>query len=422
LKPKGLAEWLAHLESLHPQGIALGLERVAKVAARLGLAPRFPVITVGGTNGKGSTCAYLDAILSAQGLLTGCYTSPHLVRYNERVRIGGRDAGDAQLIEAFVAVEAARGGVPLTYFEFGTLAALWNFREAGVAAAILEVGLGGRLDAVNAFDPDCAVVASIDLDHQEWLGDSREAIGFEKAGIFRSGRPAVCSDPRPPESLLAHAGSIGADLRLFGRDFRAVRGEGGWRFESDRGAMDGLPLPPLRGMHQLANAAGAVAALESLFDRLQIGESAIRTGLSHVQLAGRFQVLPGWPRVILDVAHNPAAARALSENLEGLESPGRLIAVFGMLADKDVEGVLDVMAARVDLWLAGEIEAGRRMPIDRMRRLLEQRGLPNRCFPSLRDAWSFACKEAGEVDTILVFGSFYTVGAVMKAMAEMRGA
>jgi dihydrofolate synthase / folylpolyglutamate synthase len=360
--------------------------------------------------------------LTAQGLLTGCYTSPHLVQYNERVRIGGREAGDAQLIEAFGAVEAARGDVPLTYFEFGTLAALWNFREAGVAAAILEVGLGGRLDAVNAFDPDCAIVASIDLDHQEWLGDSREAIGFEKAGIFRSGRPAVCSDPRPPESLLEHAGSIGANLKLFGRDFRVVRGGRGWRFEGDRWATDDIPLPPLSGTHQLANAAGAVAALESIPDRLQIGETAIRTGLSQVQLAGRFQVLPGRPRVILDVAHNPAAARALSENLSGLERQGRLIAVFGMLADKDVEGVLDAMAAHVDLWVAGEIEAGRRMPIDRMRRVLERRGLANRCFSTLRDAWSFACKEAVEVDTILAFGSFYTVGAVMKAMAEMRNA
>src|SRR5574340_1779479 len=239
----GLATWLARLEQLHPSAIELGLDRVRRVRDALGLAPSFPLILVGGTNGKGSTCAYLEAMLGAAGYKTGLYTSPHLLRYNERVRVAGVEASDADLVQAFERVDAARGDTSLTYFEFGTLGAMAQFIEAGVDVAILEVGLGGRLDAVNVFDADAAIVTSVDLDHLDYLGDTREKIGFEKAGIFRAGRPAICADPRPPASLLEHARNIGADLRRVGRDFAAEREDGQWTYRGTEVRWPALPLP-----------------------------------------------------------------------------------------------------------------------------------------------------------------------------------
>jgi dihydrofolate synthase/folylpolyglutamate synthase len=265
--PDSLAGWLSYLESLHPKTIELGLERVAAVKAKLGLAPAFPLVTVGGTNGKGSTCAFLEAILSAAGYRVGLYTSPHLLRYNERVRVAGRDADDAALCRSFAAVEAARGGTALTYFEFGTLAAMWYFMEQGVDAAVLEVGLGGRLDAVNAFDSDCAVVTGVAIDHTDYLGDNREAIGFEKAGIYRAKRPAICADPAPPASLLRHAEEIGAELWRIGHEFSFRDAGETWRYASPAGSRSGLPRPALAGGFQLNNAAAALAACCALCRR-----------------------------------------------------------------------------------------------------------------------------------------------------------
>ena len=321
-QPTSLAGWLAHLEARNVSAIVLGLERVRAVATRLALNPGFPLITVGGTNGKGSVCVYLETILEAAGYRVGCYTSPHLLRYNERVRLAGKEAGDADLCRAFTAVESARGDTPLTYFEQGTLAALWLFQEAGVDVAILEVGLGGRLDAVNVWDADCAVVASVDLDHQAFLGDTREQIGFEKAGIYRGGRPAICCDAYPPASLLDHAASIGADLVRLGTDIRVDMAEGGWTCRVREAAFPALPRPAMPGAHQFGNAACAIAALHALRERLPVPQQAIRAGIAAARLPGRFQVVGRAPLRILDVAHNPHAARALAANLADLHPQG----------------------------------------------------------------------------------------------------
>ncbi|MGA9162956.1 MAG: bifunctional tetrahydrofolate synthase/dihydrofolate synthase, partial [Thiobacillus sp.] len=310
-----LADWLARLEQLHPNVIDLGLERVCRVRDAMGLAPTFPLIIVGGTNGKGSTCAYLEAILGAAGYRTGLYTSPHLLRYNERVRIDGKEARDAELVAAFEKIDAARGETSLTYFEFGTLGAMAQFIDAGVDVAILEVGLGGRLDAVNVFDPTAAIVTSVDLDHMDYLGDSREQIGFEKAGIYRAGRPAICADPAPPASLIGHARHIGAALRCVGQDFSARREDDHWTFFGADVTWQALPLPAMPGAYQLRNAAGALAVLESLQAYLPVSEAAIRAGLARAQVPGRFQRIAHAPEVILDVAHNPEAARALAATL-----------------------------------------------------------------------------------------------------------
>ena len=322
-----LADWLQYVERQHPQPIALGLERVARVLAHLGARIECPLITVGGTNGKGSTCAMLEAILQAGGFRTGLYTSPHLVRYNERVRIDGREAEDAALCEAFAAVEAARADVPLTYLEFGTLAAIWLFAQARLEALVLEVGLGGRLDAVNVLDADCAVLTSIGIDHIDYLGATRELIGLEKAGIFRRGRVAVVADPAPPQPVLEAAQAGGVRLLLIERDFGYAREDGQWRYWGPAGSRAGLAHPALRGGLQLRNAAAAMCALDCLRERLPVGMQHIRQGLAQVSLAGRFQVLPGRPQVILDVAHNPQAAQGLAQDLAGSGFAPEMIAV-----------------------------------------------------------------------------------------------
>src|SRR5690348_1007123 len=314
-RPATLADWLAYLETLHPKAIALGLDRVQDVYARLAIAPERSVITVGGTNGKGSTATFVERMLAAGGYRAGLYTSPHLLAYNERVRIGGALAGDDELCAAFAAVEAVRRDTPLTYFEFGTLAALWLFARERLDAWVLEVGLGGRLDAVNIVDPDVAVITTVAIDHTDYLGPTREDIGREKAGIFRRGRPAICADPDPPASLVAHAGELGAPLLAIGADFGYAREGAQWRYFGPGGARYGLPHPALRGDYQLANAAAALTALDALRDRLPVPMSAVRQALVGIELPGRFQVLPGRPVTVLDVAHNPQAARAFSDNV-----------------------------------------------------------------------------------------------------------
>ncbi|MGH8676850.1 MAG: bifunctional tetrahydrofolate synthase/dihydrofolate synthase, partial [Burkholderiales bacterium] len=314
--PRSLNEWLTRLEQLHPRAIEMGLDRVSQVREAAQISPRFPIITVGGTNGKGSSCAFLEAILSRAGYKVGLYTSPHLLRYNERVRIAGDEASDADLIDAFERIDAARGDTPLTYFEFGTLAALELLIRHQVDVAILEVGLGGRLDAVNVFDADCAVVVSIGIDHVEYLGDTREKIGFEKAGIFRPRRAAVCADQDPPQSLVDFSKELGADLRLIDRDFGYRAEAAQWHYWSAAGKRFGLPYPALRGRYQLQNAAASLAALEALHERIPVDMGAVRRGLVEVQLPGRFQVVAGRPQLILDVGHNPDAACALSQTLK----------------------------------------------------------------------------------------------------------
>jgi len=410
-----LADWLAYICAQHPARIALGLERVREVLARMQVAPPAFSVTVGGTNGKGSTAAYLETILRTAGYRTGLYTSPHLLRYNERVRVGGEEAADALLARSFARVEAARGPTPLTYFEFATLAALAVFAEAGVEIAVLEVGLGGRLDAVNVVDADCAIVSTVDLDHQAWLGDTREAIALEKAHIFRAGRPALFGDTDPPASLVAHARAIGAPLQVLGRDFRAVARERQWDFEGRRGARRALPMPALRGSWQLANAATALAALDEIAARFPVSLGEVKRGLTAVRLAGRLQVLPGRPTVVLDVAHNPHAARALARGLGEMAFHARTIAVFAMLADKDIGGVIDALAARVDRWHVATVAEERAASAAQVAQVLAARGLAGRTrtFATVAAAHAAALREAEPGDRILVFGSFHTVAEVL---------
>lgn len=356
-----LPQWLAYLESLHHTEIDLGLDRVRRVADALKLDYPYTVITVGGTNGKGSVCAMLEAIILAGGYKVGTYTSPHLVHYNERIRINGEFATDAQIVDQFRRIEAARGEISLSYFEFSTLAALLLFREQGVEVGILEVGLGGRLDAVNIVDADCAIITSVDIDHSSYLGTTREQIGFEKAHIFRSGRPAICADPQPPESLLEHARAIGADLWLFGRDFNYSGDRLQWAYGGREQRRSALAYPALRGANQLLNASAALAALEALRTDVVVPQQAVRLGLSHAALPGRFQIVPGQPAVILDVAHNPHAAAALGQNLAHMPCAGKTYAVLGMFRDKDVDGVLSKMVAHVDHWLCAGLQGSRGM-------------------------------------------------------------
>ena len=415
-----LADWLARLEQLHPSSIELGLDRVSRVKTALGLAPAFPLILVGGTNGKGSTCAYLEAMLGAAGYKTGLYTSPHLLRYNERVRVAGKDTSDAELVAAFERIDAARAETSLTYFEFGTLGAMLQFIAAGVDVAILEVGLGGRLDAVNAFDADAAIVTSVDLDHMDYLGDTREQIGFEKAGIYRAARPAICADLNPPASLLDHARRIGADLRCIGQDFFAQRDGNHWTYRSPHATRLNLPLPAMAGDYQLRNAAGALAALDALQARLPVSEAAIHAGLVAAQVPGRFQRIARAPEVILDVAHNPEAARALAATLREQPVAGRTLAVVGMLADKDAAGVFAALSGEIDAWWVCTPDSPRARKADALAAELRPhaKSAPISIEPDVTLALAAARSAAREGDRILAFGSFYTVAAVLDHAAS----
>ncbi|HZN27603.1 MAG TPA: bifunctional tetrahydrofolate synthase/dihydrofolate synthase [Burkholderiales bacterium] len=410
-----LNDWLAYIERVNPRAIEMGLERVAKVQRALALKPAFPIFTVGGTNGKGSACAMLEAILGEGGYRVGCYTSPHLLRYNERVRIGRREASDADLVRALAVVEAARQDTPLTYFEFSTLAAMWLFEQQRIEVAVLEVGLGGRLDAVNAFDTDCALVMSVALDHMDYLGATREEIGREKAGILRPGRPAVCADAEPPQSLLEHAATTGAQLLLIGRDFGYEAAREQWRYWGPRSERHGLPHPALRGDYQLANAAACLAALDALHARVPVSAGDIRTGLVTVENPGRFQVLPGRPVVVLDVAHNPAAAAALSQNLARMPCAGRTYAVFAMLGDKDIRGVVEALKPHIDEWFVSGIEAARGTSATSISEELARAGVREgvSTYGNVAAAYTQACDMAAQNDRIVVFGSFHTVAAVM---------
>jgi dihydrofolate synthase/folylpolyglutamate synthase len=425
---RNLAEWLDYIERIHPKSIQLGLERVAKVRGVLGRPSSAVLFTVAGTNGKGSTCAMLEAILLAAGYRVGLYTSPHLLRYNERVRLDGVPSSDARLCAAFETVERARGEITLTYFEFGTLAAWEIFAAEALDAVILEVGLGGRLDAVNTFDADCALLTSVDLDHMDYLGDTRERIGYEKAGIFRGNRPAIVSDPDPPRSVLDHAGALGVDLWLIGRDFGYRKQGQQWMYWGRGVRRGGLAPPALRGERQLANASAALAALDALRARLPVGMQDIRNGFAHVELPARFQVLPGRPTVVLDVAHNPQAAGVLAENLGGMGFYPETYAVFGMLRDKDIDGVCRALKDRISAWFVADLSlprgAGARLLADALARTGAAGDVL--CFRNPLEAYGAARKRANENDRIVVFGSFHTVADVMQwieaARTEIRGA
>jgi dihydrofolate synthase/folylpolyglutamate synthase len=381
--------------------------------------PKLPVvITVGGTNGKGSTCAMLERILIESGYRVGVYSSPHLERYNERVRVQGEDASDEVLVRSFEQVEAARDGTQLTYFEFGTLGAFAIFAASKLDAVILEVGLGGRLDTVNLLDADVAIVVSVDLDHQAYLGDTREKIGFEKAGIFRAGRPALFGDRDPPASLVEHARQIGAPLQVLGREFGFESTERQWDFIGRKGAKRALPFPALRGGWQLKNASTALAALDEVADRLPVSLGEVKRGLALVHIPGRLQVMPGRPAIVLDVAHNPHAARALADGLLAMGFFEKTTAVFAMMGDKDIGGVIDAMKGRVDRWHATTVPEARAASAARLAEELAQRGhaKTTRTFASVTAALDAARRDSGPNDRIIVFGTFPAVGEALRAL------
>lgn len=428
--PKDLPAWLSYIEGLHPKTIAMGLERVKRMIARLQLHPSFTIITVAGTNGKGSTCAMLAQIYQQAGYQVGSYSSPHLLRYNERVKVNGIEASDADLCKAFAVVDAARNEgevIALTYFEVGTLAAMWHFMQTKLDVVILEIGLGGRLDAVNAFEPHCAIVTSVDLDHQEFLGDTRELIGFEKAGVYRTNTPAICGEVAPPMSLVKHAQQIKADFKCIQQDFGYQLTANAWHFKLHGQTRYTLPKPALIGDYQLSNAACAIAAVESLQSNLAVSETAMAKAMQQVTLAGRFQTVQHQAgqhyQIILDVAHNPHAATALTANLnKHRQTKGKTYAVFAMLADKDIFGVIDAVKHEIDAWYVASIDHVRGATANVLAKHIAQISPQAKvyAFDTVTQAFQQACiaieacKDAHENDKIVVFGSFFTVSAVMQ--------
>ena len=434
--PRTLEDWLAHCERLHTVGIDMGLDRVGEVWRRSGVTLGTPlgeepqdgapvVFTVAGTNGKGSTCAMLEGILLSSGFRAGVYGSPHLVQFEERCRINGALVQADELLPHFEAIEAARGDTPLTYFEFTTLVILRLLASSGLDAVILEVGLGGRLDAVNVIDTDCAIVTSIDLDHMDYLGPDREAIGFEKAGIMRAGRPAIVSDPQAPASLVRHAESIGADLWLFNRDHNYAGDRQQWSWGGRNKRFNGMAYPALRGANQLLNASGALSALEAMRHRLPVSAQAVRTGLATVELPGRFQIIPGQPTLILDVAHNPHAAATLAANLDQMGFFPRTHAVWGAMADKDLAGMVHKLRPLVDAWYCTDLPTDRAASAEQLQQAIEADAAANpgaiapaatlTRHPDPLTALHAALAAADPTDRIVVFGSFFTVGGVLNA-------
>ena len=423
--PHTLQDWLAHCERLHPQNIDMGLTRVREVAQRMGLAFDCPVITVAGTNGKGSTCAMLEAVALQAGYRTGVYTSPHLVHFEERCRIHGDIVGVTELVAAFADVESARcqngQDVSLTYFEFTTLAILRLMSQSRLDVAILEVGLGGRLDATNVIDADCAVITSIDIDHTEYLGPDRESIGREKAGIMRTGRPVVVSDPMVPQSVVDHALEIGADLWRFGKDFNFSGDKQQWGWAGRGRRYAGLAYPALRGANQLINASGALAALEALRERLPVTAQAVRNGMAMVELPGRFQIVPGQPTLVLDVAHNPHSVAALTANLDAMGYFPTTHAVFGAMADKDLATMLAKVGPLVDRWYFTSLPTARAETAAALQQKWNavqmvaggRRDVVSSLHADPLAALDAAVAAADPADRIVVFGSFYTVGGVL---------
>jgi dihydrofolate synthase/folylpolyglutamate synthase len=415
---KTLQEWLDWCEQLHPVAIDMGLDRVKTVAERMALRFDCPVITVAGTNGKGSTCAMLEAVLLQAGYRTGVYTSPHLVHFEERCRLHGESAAAEAFAEAFAAVEAVRGDVSLTYFEFSTLAILHLMARANLDVAILEVGLGGRLDAVNIIDADCAVITSIDLDHMAILGNDRESIGFEKAGIMRAGRPVIVSDPVPPQSVIDHAGAVGADLWLFGRDFNFSGDKQQWAWAGRERRYSGMAYPALRGANQLINASGVLAALDALRQRIPVTAQAVRNGLAMVELPGRFQIVPGQPVLVLDVAHNPHSVAALAANLDAMGFYPTTHAVLGAMADKDLLPMLQKVNPMIDRWYFTDLPLPRAAKAKDLQQAWAAQNQRADASSSVHadpmQALQAAIDVADPADRIVVFGSFYTVGGVLQ--------
>ena len=416
-----LNQWLSYLEQLHSQEIDLGLDRIKQVAKRLDTDWDAVKIVVGGTNGKGSTCAMLESIYLSAGYQVGLYTSPHLIHFNERIRLNGSQASDEQIVEQLDRIEKARGEISLSYFEYTTLAAILLFKESQTQVAIFEVGLGGRLDAVNLIDADCSIITSIAIDHVSYLGDTREQIAWEKAHIYRKGKPAICADPEPPQTLIDYAKEIGADLQLFGRDFNFSGDQVQWTFADRHQRRNALAYPSLRGANQLINAAAALAAIGALKMSVPVPNQSIRQGLLQVDLPGRFQILPGQPTTVLDVAHNPHAAAVLQHNLHVMSYFPYTTAVFAMLNDKDADEVIKTLAKSIDYWYCATLSGGRGLSgqelADKINSLIpkDKDGLPQvEVFDSPRLAYDAAKERSQLEDRIVVFGSFLTVADVLE--------
>jgi len=407
-----LQDWLKWQESLHPLVIDLGLERASRVFHALNpdyIKP--PTITVAGTNGKGSSVAYLESIYTAQGYRVGAYTSPHILKYNERIKIDGKPVSDDEICEAFARIESVRGGTSLSYFEFGTLAALDIFHRAGVDVQLLEVGLGGRLDAVNIVDPDVALITSICIDHIEWLGGTREAIGREKAGIFRADTPAITGDPEPPESLVHSAMEQHALLYCIGKDFGYKKRATGWDWYFADRQMLQLPEPGLKGEHQYRNASSVILAVTQMAGILPVTEASIKQGLENVHLAGRFQLIDGEIPVLLDVGHNPQAVRTLADYVMTVFPGRRIHAVFSMMKDKDIAGVIEIMHPVVYDWFFAPLANPRAATESVMRDIFSQSSVTNVSFgfTDFTEAFFAAKKQSQQGDLLLVFGSFFLV-------------
>ncbi len=421
-EPKTLDQWLVHCEQLHAKTIDLGLERVRIVAERMQIRFDCPVITVAGTNGKGSSCAMLESILRQAGYRTGLYTSPHLVRFEERLQLAGEAVSAVELVGALARVEQARGlgkdEITLTYFEFSTLAILDLMMRSALDVVILEVGLGGRFDAVNIIDADCALITSVDIDHTALLGQSREQIGFEKAGIMRTGKPVVVSDPLPPQSIIDHATEIDANLWRFGVDFNFTGDKQQWAWAGRGRRYAGLAYPALRGANQLLNAAGVLAVLTALRDRLPVTAQALRNGLAFVELPGRFQIVPGQPTLVLDVAHNPHATAALAANLDAMGYFPTTHAVFGAMADKDIARILTAISPLIDRWYFTDLPTPRAASAAQLLALWQAQttraNASAALYPQPLRALEAAIGNADPADRIIVFGSFYTVGGVLQ--------
>ncbi|MBJ6609693.1 MAG: bifunctional tetrahydrofolate synthase/dihydrofolate synthase [Candidatus Thiothrix moscowensis] len=402
-----LDDWLRWQENLFLSAIKLGLERISIVAGRMGLLTLpVPVITVGGTNGKGSTSTMLTCILQEQGYKVGTYTSPHLLRYNERIAINGEPVTDATICAAFAVIDQARDDIDLTYFEFGTLAAVWCFLQANVDVMVLEVGLGGRLDACNLWDADVAIITSIGIDHVDWLGHTREAISYEKAGIMRAGKPVVCGDPEPPAVIAAQAERLGARLLQYGRDFTTY----------------GIPQPALVGDVQRRNAACVVTALQQLQDRLPVSAAAIHAGLASARIAGRMQQVHVAPEVILDVAHNPEAAKELALWLKKNPATGKTCAIFSILADKDVTGVVESVAMHMDEWHLVPLPGYRAISVDALIEKMRETGIrkPVHLHVDFQSAWNYIKFSAEKEDRVVAFGSFLVVSGMLEILSPQR--
>ncbi len=418
-KPTTAKQWLAYIEAQHPKAIAMGLDRVNIVAQNLQLKPAFPIVTVAGTNGKGSTCALISQVYLQAGYRVGCYTSPHLMRYNERVRVNNTEISDDDLCIAFEAVEQARGDIALTYFEIGTLAAMWHFCQANLDIVILEVGLGGRLDAVNVFSPACSIVTTIDLDHMDYLGDTREKIGFEKAGVFRKNALAICGDANPPQSLIDHAEKVSAQLKLINRDFIVTKTTQAWQYSAEGHELL-LPHLGMQGDFQLNNAACVVCATQYLNTILPVSLANIHSAFQSVTLVGRFYQIHTQPTIIVDVAHNPHAAISLAHNLKAMPCTGKTFAVFAMLADKDIDGVIHAVAQNINQWFVADNHSPRgAKALELSEKLIKSDPKSAvELFADVNSALTAACKSAAKNDRIIVFGSFYTVADAMSTVLQ----